>query len=408
MFSDYQDIIDVLCDKFQNIISQIDIMKWLKNFEESDWKKALTVLTHFEYFSINDIIREYSCGLKRITQEKNYANKKFYLVPVGKQGKSGNAMLYFLKKSIIPNLNTLIVDNIEKYTISNKSENSLDFVIVLVDDFSGTGNTIKKFYKEFISPQLKNCPIVALTVAYMEKAQNLLKKEGIQIYGNKRKPAFSQRGSVFGYPPRMTIMRSFCFEYGDKLYSKSNYDKGKDRNHPLGFMNSQSLIGFEHSIPNNTLPIIWADKKRNDTNQKWWPLFPRKGDLIVERSKKRNQEQRRWASMANLIPDITKEYKKIYEKNFIQLLTTIRLKQKHKNVISICQELGINLDEYDDIIKRGVEKGFFNEKGNLTEYATNICKDISRKNRFIENKIRRDMVIGEDLLYIPKTFRGSS
>jgi hypothetical protein len=411
MLSDYKEIITMLCDKFQNVISPMDIIKWLENFEETDWKKALTVLTHFEYFSIDDIIKEYSYGMEKIIQEKKYADEKFYLVPVGEQGKSGSAMLYFLKKSI-EFINKqdfiIIVNNIEK-NIIEKKENLSNFIIVLVDDFSGTGHTIKEFYKKFIPPQFKNCPIVALTVAYMEKAQYLLKKEEIQIYGNKRMPAFSQRGSVFGYPPRMEVIRSFCFEYGDKLYSKSNYDKEKKGNHPLGFMNSQSLIGFEHSIPNNTLPIIWADKKRSDKKQKWIPLFPRRGNLIIERSKKRKQEQGRWASIAHKLEiNLTEENINIYGKDSIRLLSMIRLKQKHKNIFSICQELGINLNEYDDIIKRGVEKGFFNEKENLTEYATNMCNDISRKDKFIENKLRSELIIQENLLYVPKTFRGSS
>jgi len=42
--------------------------------------------------------------------------------------------------------------------------------------------------------------------------------------------------------------------------------------HPCGFDDSQLLLGFHHNIPDNTLPIIWAE---GSSAQSWTPAFKR-------------------------------------------------------------------------------------------------------------------------------------
>src|SRR6185312_10571616 len=42
-----------------------------------------------------------------------------------------------------------------------------------------------------------------------------------------------------------------------------------DPQDPVGFKGSELLLGFDHNIPNNTLPVIWWD------TPPWRPIFPR-------------------------------------------------------------------------------------------------------------------------------------
>ncbi len=49
--------------------------------------------------------------------------------------------------------------------------------------------------------------------------------------------------------------------YGAKLWPS----------HPLGWRDSQLLLGFSHNIPDNTLPILWFDQPPPP----WTPIFPR-------------------------------------------------------------------------------------------------------------------------------------
>ena len=45
--------------------------------------------------------------------------------------------------------------------------------------------------------------------------------------------------------------------------------------HPVGYENSQLLIGFHHNVPDNTLPIFWFD----EPDPLWSPIFPRVSKL---------------------------------------------------------------------------------------------------------------------------------
>lgn len=80
------------------------------------------------------------------------------------------------------------------------------------------------------------------------------------------KKAFSSKASYFGYR-NYEGHRNFCYEHGSKLVTPKKSKSEKDN--VLGFGNSQSLISFSYGTPNNTLPIIWANKDG------WIPLIPR-------------------------------------------------------------------------------------------------------------------------------------
>jgi len=404
MLKEYQNIINAICDRFENALSQLDIVLWLENFDKSDWKKALIVLNSFEYYSTKDIVREFDIGLKSIISEIG-KEKKVFLVPIGNTGKSGMAMIYYLKKTLLKNTKIKIIEDND---FSQVDENSN---LILVDDFSGTGNTVITYYnniKHKFSPEV--IPYV-LTIAFMEKAQTNLKEINLKIFGNKRNSVFLPRGSVFGYYPKMKAIREFCFKYGDKIYPEEQYNTKKTLLHPLGYANSQTLLGFEHSIPNNTLPIIWADCTIKGTKKKWHPIFPRRGALIIEKAKEFKQQQRYWTSILyklGLGDDISSSGIK-YDCQTIQFVSIISLKKRRKNVPNICQMLGINLNDYNKIIQEGQTKNLFNSEGELSEIANNIYDEIQKKIKFEKhNFIKTELIIEEDLLYLPNIFRGSS
>jgi hypothetical protein len=91
------------------------------------------------------------------------------------------------------------------------------------------------------------------------------------------------------------------------------------------------------------------------------------------------------------------------------LISFIYLKKKSRGTLTICQLLGINLNDYNNIIVEGQKKKIFDEKGGLTDYAHEIYQEIQKKMKFEKNKfIHSELMLNEDMLYIPKTFRGRS
>lgn len=405
MIKDYQNIINVICDRFNNTITEFDVISWLDNFDKADWKKALTVLNAFEYYTTKDIIQEFNYGLNSIIEELEISDK-VYVVPIGAVGKSGLAMIYYLKKTpAFANKKINILDDLDYGKLSNEGK------IIIVDDFAGSGGTIIEFYDKFSHYLPKDHKVYALTIAYMDKARTVLKNKNIEIFGNRRTPVFYSRGSVFGYYPKMKAIREFCFKYGDKLYSEIRYKEEKTRLHPLGYANTQALIGFEHSIPNNTIPIIWADKKRNDNKEVWIPIFPRSGNLLVKASQDFRKSQRYWLSIIFKlgINGTLFSAEEKFSKYNMQLLSVMYLKRKQKSVLTICQTLGINLTEYEKIISEGQKKNIFDTEEELTELSVNIIEQVRKRVKFQKNTyIKPELVIEEDTLYIPKTFRGSS
>ena len=107
MVKEYQDIIESICVRFNNVISPFDVLAWLENFDAEDRKKALIVLNHFEFFSTNDIVKEFNLGLSKIANEQ-YPDKNIYILPLGKIGKSGAAMAYYIKKTPVASNNKKI------------------------------------------------------------------------------------------------------------------------------------------------------------------------------------------------------------------------------------------------------------------------------------------------------------
>lgn len=405
MIKDYQNIINVICDRFNNSITEFDVVSWLDNFDKADWKKALTVLNAFEYYTTKDIIHEFNYGLNSIIENLETTDK-VYVVPIGAVGKSGLAMIYYLKKTpAFANKKINILDDLDYDKLSNESK------IIIVDDFAGSGGTIIKFYDKISNYLPKDHKVYALTIAYMDKAKTVLNNKNIEIFGNRRTPVFYSRGSVFGYYPKMKAIREFCFKYGDKLYSEVRYKEGKTRQHPLGYANTQALIGFEHSIPNNTLPIIWADKKRDDNKEVWFPIFPRRGKLLVKDSQDFRKSQRYWLSIIFKlrINGTLFSAEEKFSKYNMQLLSVIYLKRKQKSVLTICQTLGINLTEYEKIISEGQNKKIFDSEEELTELAVNLIEQVRKRVKFQKYKyVKPELMIEEDTVYIPKTFRGSS
>jgi hypothetical protein len=56
--------------------------------------------------------------------------------------------------------------------------------------------------------------------------------------------------------------RAMCIKYGQEI----------EPNSALGFGECELLIGFEHNIPNNTLPIIWSE---GHLTRHWTPALRR-------------------------------------------------------------------------------------------------------------------------------------
>lgn len=63
---DYNKAIESLSFKFCLSVSQYDIFRWLRNFDESEWDMALNILDKVVYYSSDRIDETLECQIRNI------------------------------------------------------------------------------------------------------------------------------------------------------------------------------------------------------------------------------------------------------------------------------------------------------------------------------------------------------
>ena len=401
---DYNKAIESVCFKFGHAVTEYDVFRWLRNFDESEWTMALNVLDKVVYYSSDMIDETLEYQINMIIEEN--PGQHIYILPSGNVGKSGHAMAYHAKK-VIEKLN-LPESVLSLLNLKNLKDIKKDAVIALLDDFSGTGESIKKFYEKNVKGTVDGKPIkvCALTVAYMEKAEKTLQEDcGIEMYGTLHKPAFVRRGSVFGYEKSMIQVRDFCFKKGEMLLPNWKNEDLK----PLGYKNGQALVCFEHTTPNNTLPILWYEMEIPGTDKKWNAIFPRFANSRIERGRRLRMSSNFWLSAMNKMKMPNIDWSSHHTTESLRLISVVAQKYHHRSDLYIAQVLGVNMKDLEEIVRIGKEKGLINEAGGLTQEASTIYEEIRKRDRILEHDIPKQMSKQNiNSVYVPKSFRGIS
>lgn len=401
----YNQAIESLCFKFGHAVTGVDVFRWLQNFEEDEWAMALNVLDKVVYYSSDRIDGTVELYIKQIIQK--YQNEHIYILPSGSVGKSGHVMAYHAKKVIEKLENEgLPKDVLTLLNLKNVGNIKKKSVIVLLDDFSGTGESILKFYDRNLKGVVdaEQIHLCALTVAYLEKASVFLKKNcNIELYGEFHQIAFARRGSVFGYERNMILARDFCFKKGEILLPNWKNEDLK----PLGYKNGQALVCFEHTTPNNTLPILWYEELIPGTDKKWNAIFPRFANSRIDRGRRLRQCSGFWISAMQKmnLPNI--DWAMHHTVESLRLISVVAQKHHNRSDLYIAQTLGLNIDDVEEIVTLGKDKGLFDEHGALTSNARTIYEEIRKRDKILEHDIPKRML--QQLInkvYVPKSFRG--
>ena len=400
--------IDEICKQLQSSVTAIQVRNWLENFTQDEVPIALKLIEKVKYFTIDEMITEYNHSLNFLLQHTP-ADEKIFIHALGNYGKSGTAMVYLLKKCPAYSKHEdrfRIISHPNKLKSQGLKQGS---TLALLDDITGSGESLVTYYNAEIKYQLTKegftiRPVV-LSIAYMKRAEEYVsaKLPEVMFLGTKHIEAFASGTSVFGYRPKMLPVRQFCYNYGKSLFSLYNYKLKKHEIQPFGYKNSQSLIVFAHSVPNNTLPIIWSNKAG------WTPLFPRSPEGKISRTKDARKEIWVWLSVAYKTGLFNRENgQNFYTKKIdYALLAVMRMKRKKRLPPIICQILGITISQYDDLIREGQHRGLLDSTENLTAMGNSIYDQIL-KARTIGNYDSRKSNFSKFEQYIPKKFLGKT
>ena len=151
-------------------------------------------------------------------------------------------------------------------------------MIVIVDDFAGTGTTLANGIRRFRS-QTDNAlwrrycdggRISAVVMFAFPEAIEHLRKERPEVHvhaatvlGEDLRACGEGNSGIFESDADLRFAKDVLLQIGRELYPDA----------PLGFGDLGALVAFHNTVPNNTLPIFWSNGRVGD--KQWTPIFPR-------------------------------------------------------------------------------------------------------------------------------------
>ena len=285
------------------------VEQWLENFNgaytssDVERRHALYLLSKFLYFGrieIRELLRAMfrdliqqpltSQGRKHLADQNDFAKahqsflrelERTRVLGLGNPSESAAYMLYNFRS--VNRLPTELFPNF--YELFAKALNSSDNEwlntevrrIIFVDDFCGTGVQaveLSSKYLPIITQATENTGLsvekwylttlaTSSGLAYV-RANTLFDYVASVSELDDSYRAFEPGAQLFADPPQGitgSTAEGLARYYGERLFPS----------HPIGYGNSQLLVGFHHNVPNNTLPIFWFDEE----DPLWSPIFPR-------------------------------------------------------------------------------------------------------------------------------------
>ncbi len=248
-----------LPNPFDGDISNEAILAWLEQFDLEDRPVILKLLSAFKYYSSRKVPVLVKNLYAAITSKLATPQEKLWFVPVGYVAKSGSIIAYYFRThNNLPQGRFITPSDIKSLPLAKGD------VVVFLDDYVGSGNQACQVWQNVVAP-VKESSECRFAYAVLVGSQNGLKQIhtstdfitfAVEVLTDKDKP-FSPKSNLFRGDAEKKHAKTVAEKYGKRLYP----------NHPLGYNESQGLVGFFYSTPNNTLPIFWS------TETGWTPIL---------------------------------------------------------------------------------------------------------------------------------------
>ena len=311
------EVVETLYEKIKRLnellwedrVRRPSIDQWLDNFRgqstslDSERLEALFLLSKFLYFGdaqVRELLRAMFQDLVRhplavdaragIADKNNFeavhnalkdeiATSRF--LGIGGAAESGARLLYDFRVAnhlpirLFANLAEIVKGELT-YPDSSWADPHVRR-LVFIDDFCGTGHQATQFSNHEISYlrdiarrsgvqiEVWYLTLLATTLGleYMRKHADFDRVQTVSELDRSYR-VFDRESQIYINPPsgiNKNTAKQIALSYGQRL--------APDR--PLGYADSQLLLGFHHNVPDNTLPII----SQQATNPPWNAIFPR-------------------------------------------------------------------------------------------------------------------------------------
>lgn len=284
------------------------VEEWLQNFAEdapgdsfSERLHALHLLGRFIYFGdaeMREMLRSlyrdvFKYPIVASLRRSNENTRNFELLSslfqrelaqtrflgIGNPSESGTHLLYHFRQENSLSKNSFINAHqiFARPTEGATAQRGLRFQdvrrYVFLDDLAASGQQAQEYSTDLVEEILsaKNeAEVWYLTLFATSRALEVIRQTtkftrvACVMELDESFRAFGAESRYFAEPSTLlskSFAEAFCRRYGTALWP----------NHPLGYRDSQLLIGFRHNVPDNTLPVFWFDS----ANPPWTPMFRR-------------------------------------------------------------------------------------------------------------------------------------
>lgn len=239
--------------------------EWLVQLPEDTQEIVLQLLDMFEYYSqpkVNQFLLELEPKLR---ENENYdADTSLYTPLASEKGINNSSDYYLFTYKHLHDISKFrIARDLKQFAEASFEKFSAIENIVIVDDYCGSGESLRKFLEKRLN-LLYGKHIFYMVTYIMEKAldkiQQMSKTLGLQIdviYINKGKKAFDMECFAQNAEEARTLIKN--------LSQKLNIH----RNCRLGKYNSEALVAFYNDTPNNDIGVFWYD------SDIYFSIFPR-------------------------------------------------------------------------------------------------------------------------------------
>lgn len=228
----------------------------IDNLKEEQIELILELTERYRWFSLNEYHSQLRALLKDLHNTYLTGINKIYLFPIIKpkdelDTKSGHAVMYMLdaiKPSFaeFTNIDFIKLNEFEDL-IPAKLNLKHDEILLLVDDYIGSGGTLNSTLDELLKNDTINENFVILSVMIQEDTKNNLDERNIKtIVGESTK-----KGITNFYQGEEINNKALIMSEIERLIPKI-------KNYSFGFEKSEALVTMAKT-PNNTFPIFWKD-----------------------------------------------------------------------------------------------------------------------------------------------------
>ncbi|MGA2205172.1 MAG: hypothetical protein ABSG10_00425 [Terracidiphilus sp.] len=258
-------------------IINVTIESWLDQFAKRDRDLAARVLDSVDFYGQSQIHAAYRQTLAALVPHGWHNNpakrrgKWIFAAMSRSAGESGDAMLYQFRLANRldgRNFNELFVSLSDLFRLPMLPEGDpgrlgADDVVVLLDDFSGTGKQVCDAWNDPVTSFGPLLAGVGKVYLILVAASSAARRKIAADTSISTMPAHELRDSD-------NVFSDQCrhFTIADKA-RLLHYGRIANASKPRGFGDCGFVVVFQHRPPNNSLPILWASHER------WAGIFPR-------------------------------------------------------------------------------------------------------------------------------------